>query len=235
MLLAQSISSILIIRELNNFSKCRPKIPIVLYTWLHECIDQKMLLPLGNHLVGETGNPTCKLEKITRTQSCHYEASKTESSKKVLDHRSSDPNISFEFAKFPRATISYSSNSAVQTSKRIKVNKSQSTMLSLMDGDLTLPDIPVKDSMPESLKNPWIQKPSLSNNSQENNTNKRNFPIEEIKQSDITSKSERTVDVYDIFQFQIFSGKCFTSAGFSKKQVYFLMISKEKHNSKRNY
>lgn len=177
--------------------------------------------------MGETGNPTCKIEKITRTQSCHYEASRNELSKKVLDRNSSDPNISFESAKLPKASISYSSSSALQASKRIKVKKSQSVMLSLMDEDLTLPEISVKDSVPETLKNPWVQTTSISSNSEINI--KRNFPIEDIKHSE-SSKAGRNLDLNEIFQFQIFSSKLFTSSGFSKKQVRITSSLKFKMN-----
>jgi hypothetical protein len=220
----------LINREMYNFSGCRPKIPIVLYTWLDECMDQKRLLPVGNHLIGETGSSNCQIEKITRTQTCNTEATKTGIEKKD----GADPNISFESAKFPRATISYSNS---QISKRIKITKSQSIMKSLMDQDLTLPEIAIKDSMPPTLKNPWARKnlqSSLSDNHEA--ISKRNFPIEDIKQTR-SANGERNTDVHDIFQFQIFSGKSFTSSGFSKKQVRvdFTFNNQDEYHKKRSY
>lgn len=162
-------------------------------------MDQKRLVPVGNHLLGETGSFNCQIEKITRTQS--YETTKT------VPDKDPNPNISFESAKFPRATISYGSNN--QASKRIKIQKSQNIMKSLMDEDLTLPEIAIKDSMPPSLVNPFVRKSSSSNHEE---ILKRSFPIEDLN-------GGKNINVHDIFQFQIFSGKSFTSSGFSKKQV----------------
>lgn len=190
-------------------------------------MDQKRLLPVGNHLIGETGSLNCQIEKITRTQT---EATKTEMTKKD----GSDPNISFESAKFPRASISYSNS---QTSKRIKITKSQSIMKSLMDQDLTLPEITIKDSMPATLKNPWARKNSPSSLSDiQEAISKRNFPIEDIKQTR-SATGERNTDVHDIFQFQIFSGKSFTSSGFSKKQVReeYIFNNQDEYYKKRSY
>ena len=215
----------MIYRELNSFNGCRPKIPIVLYTWLDECIDRKMLVPLGNHLVGETGSSIFKVDRIISALSCNYEVERSETTKKSLENDGCDQNISFEAANFPRATISYGSSLNSQPTKRIKVNRSKSVIKSLMEEDLTLPEIALKDSCPETFKNPWIRRTVSSSNSEELSKNvERNFPIDKIKCSEPLQNTDESndLDISNVFHFEIFSGKSFTSSGFSKKQVWFV-------------
>ena len=208
------------------FTGCRPKVPIVLYTWLDECIDQRTMVPLGKHLIGETG-ASLQTNRIIAAQSCHYDTRNTDSVKNGSELRNGDANISFESAKFPRATVSYGNNESNQISKRIKVAQSQNPINSLLDADLTLPEICIKETMTEALINPWAKRDEkkISNSDGIHQNMTRNFPIEQIKNSDLVVEKAQEFDITSVLQFDIFSGKYFSSSGFSKKQVRLIRLN----------